>query len=268
MDTGNLLSQSSRTEYLKRIHPRYQKAFGRSSSRPMRLPVSRLRSGFCGLARVRPLSRKGFAGSNQPPQDLIDQWMVRSHGAKDSGAMTISQRKTQHCGGGAFFRFCYRFWGLPPIRQRSAAWGRSSDLCAWGSTVILSHVSQSKFSPDSEGRSVPSPQSGQWSPDLGVGDSACWLMAGILARPSPAGTNRPRSDSPPVEGQGASQHKASGSEATHAAAEVAFGFLNRISCSAASMPQRCQGLLATVGQGTATVPGAERCRARLRSCPP
>ena len=73
--------------------------------------------------------------------------------------------------------------------------GRPFGLCAWGSKVILSHVRHSKFSPDGEGTSVPPPQKGQRSPDLTVGDSACSPMPGMLAHPSPAGTQSPNRDS-------------------------------------------------------------------------
>ena len=68
----------------------------------------------------------------------------------------------------------------------------ASCFCAWGSTVIRLHAWQSKFIPDGEGTSAPSPQSGQRSPGLAVGDSACWFTPGRLSHGDPAGNNRPQ----------------------------------------------------------------------------
>lgn len=100
------------------------------------------------------------------------------------------------------FPFYNRFLGLPRVRPDPGASVRLSGLCAWGSTVIRLHAWQSKFILDGEGTSAPLPQRGQRSPGLVVGDSVRWLMPGKLSHPSPAGDNRPRSDSPPAEGQG------------------------------------------------------------------
>jgi hypothetical protein len=98
---------------------------------------------------------------------------------------------------------------LPRVRPIPAPSGRSSGLCARGSTAIRLHAWQSSFIPDGEGTSTPSPQSGQRSPGLAVVDSACWLMPGKLSQPGPAGNERPPSDSPPFGGHGASHRKAS-----------------------------------------------------------
>ena len=62
-------------------------------SRPVPLPLRRLRGGFCRLARVRPRSRKGRAGSNQPPQHLFYQFVVRNYQQVTSEVAIGSQRK-------------------------------------------------------------------------------------------------------------------------------------------------------------------------------
>jgi hypothetical protein len=100
-------------------------------------------------------------------------------------------RKVRGRGDGVVFRFCYRFLCLPGIRPCPAASGRPSGFWARGSTVIPLHVSHSKFSPDGEGTSSPSPQRGQRSPGLVVGDSACWLMPGMSPHSISSGANRP-----------------------------------------------------------------------------
>jgi hypothetical protein len=68
---------------------------------------------------------------------------------------------------------------------------------------------QSGSSLDGEGTCAASPQRGQGSPGLAVGDSVRSFMRGKVAHGSPAGNNRPRSDSPRVEELGASHRKTS-----------------------------------------------------------
>ncbi len=59
------------------------------------------------------------------------------------------------------FRFSTASLGLPGVRSCPAAPGRTSDLCAWSSTVIRVHAGQSRFTPDGECTSAPSPHTGQ-----------------------------------------------------------------------------------------------------------
>jgi hypothetical protein len=96
---------------------------------------------------------------------------------------TFAHTHREWTGGGGGFSVLKSLFAQPPVCSGPEP-GRPSGLCAWGSKKILLHLAHTKFSPDGERRSVPSPQKGQRSPGLALGDSACCPMPLMLAQPT------------------------------------------------------------------------------------